>query len=177
MAIGAGRAVAACRHLAAVQPHQAEPQTRSRHLDHAGEAALRLRPVGVRFDRCRPRLSVIFRVGQLHVVGVCVRAALLQPAPDERSVIEADDRRDIRPIDEPVAPEATMRGALQPLAVLSENFSVASGPLRSIQLRMTPLDETCSCGCALSGADGLVNGSTFSGQVAGFCGTVASKAR
>ncbi len=68
-----------------------------------------------------------------------------------------------------------MRGALQPLAVLSENFSVASGPLRSTQLRMTPLDETCSCGCALSGADGLVIGSIFSGQAAGFCGTVASK--
>src|SRR5262249_62281824 len=43
-------------------------------------------------------------------------------------------------------PAVILRGDVHPDAVRSANFSVVVGPLRSIQLRMTPLSVAVSCG-------------------------------
>ena len=45
-------------------------------------------------------------------------------------------------------PDVTVRASLQPVAVRAENFRVARSPVRSIQLRSTPRNDTDSCGCA-----------------------------
>ena len=64
--------------------------------------------------------------------------------PDGRRITEGTSAQ----LTNQLRPAATVRAWLQPVAVRSENFKVARSPVRSIQLRSTPRDDTDNCGWA-----------------------------
>ena len=65
-------------------------------------------------------------------------------------------------------PETIARGCVQPEAVRSANFSVATLSCSSIQLRIVPRLETLSCGSPLPGAAGVGSVVSTDGGCAGW---------
>src|SRR5262245_54555773 len=90
----------------------------------------------------RPRLAVIGRMRQAHVVGVLGRRVLLQPVGDDCAGRRADGTS--AQLTNQSRPDAMVRAGVHPEAVRSANLSVARSPFRSIQLTSTPRDDTDS---------------------------------